>query len=406
MTRQLEVALIIDPTKPYDRKIVRGVAAFVQSERLNWSLYVEEDASGCLPDLKNWDGDGILANLDNRRVASALTKLCVPIVAIGGGYGYYKTNSKIPYIRTDNCAIAELAAEHLLNLGLRSFAFCGEPPDRFNGWAKERQVAFSQYLNRLGFECRIFTGKHRASSHWKQSQSELTKWLRSLPIPVGLFACKDARARHALQACRTAQLRVPEDVAVVGVDNDDIMCELSRPPLTSIEQGAMRIGSEAALVLHLLMSGKKPPVSTAVQPEGIVERQSTDLLATDDEDVAGALRYIRECACKPIQVRDVLEIANVSRSTLEARFRELIGRSIHSEIRRVQMERAIKLLKTSRMSMKQISNEIGASSVQYFTTLVREYAGCTPGSVRSGSLRTTNRQQLQAPWRALQPLSG
>ncbi|HMP07360.1 MAG TPA: hypothetical protein PJ982_13495 [Lacipirellulaceae bacterium] len=140
MPRPLEVALIVDPSKPYDRRIIRGVAAFVRAQHRDWSLYVEEDPVARLPHLEAWGGDGVVANFDDRRIARAVSNANVPVVAIGGGYGYYNDNPRIPYVRTDNRAIAELAARHLLDLGHRRFAFCGEPPNRCNGRASGRKL--------------------------------------------------------------------------------------------------------------------------------------------------------------------------------------------------------------------------------------------------------------------------
>lgn len=382
MSRPREVALIIDPTKPYDRRLVRGVAAYVESEAIDWSLYVEEDPASRLPDLETWAGDGILANFDNRRVARAVSKLGIPVVGIGGGYGFYKQDTNVPYVRTDNKAIAEMAASHLLELGLHHFAFCSEPPNRSNGWAKERQKAFHQSVTDAGFPCEVYTGRHTAVQHWRPLQEELQNWLTTLPSPVGLMACNDGRARHVLQACRAKGLRVPVDIAIVGVDNDDIMCKLSRPSLTSIEQGTRRIGYEAAAILNALMLGEQPQQRTAVPPECLVKRQSTDILAVDNEDVAAALKFIRQHACDPIQVKDVLRVANLSRSTLEARFRDLLGRTVHAEIRRVQLENTLRLLKTSKMPIKEIVREVGASSVQYFTAMIHQATGQTPGQIR------------------------
>ncbi len=383
MSRPREVALIIDPTKPYDRRIVRGVATYVENEAVDWSLYVEEDPASRLPDLETWAGDGILANFDNRRVARAVSKLGIPVVGIGGGYGFYKQSTNVPYVRTDNRAIAEMAASHLFDLGLRHFAFCSEPPNRSNGWAKERQEAFHQIVADAGFSCEVYTGRHTAAQHWRPLQEELQNWLASLPRPVGLMVCNDGRARHVLQACRTKGLSVPEDIAIVGVDNDDIMCKLSRPSLTSIEQGTHRIGYEAAAILNGLMLGKQPQQRTAVPPECLVKRQSTDILAVEDEEVAAALKFIRHHACDPIQVKEVLLVAGLSRSTLEARFRDLLDRTVHAEIRRVQLENAVRLLKMSKMPIKEIVHEVGASSVQYFTAMIHRATGQTPGQIRN-----------------------
>jgi LacI family transcriptional regulator len=384
MARRCEVALIVDPSKPYDRRIIRGVAAFVRHHRCEWSLYVEEDPVGRLPHLDAWAGDGIVANYDDRRIATAVNGANVPVVAIGGGYGYYTKNPRIPYVRTDNRAIAKLAAQHLLDLGHRRFAICGEPPNKFNGWAAERADAFAAHVRAAGHPCDVYTGRYVAARQWRGSQRDLWRWLGTLDPPVGMMAANDGRALHVLQACRAAQLRVPDDVAIVGVDNDDVMCDVCSPPLTSVEQGARRIGFEAAALLNVMMNGGAPSRRlTAVPPEGLVARQSTDVLATSDADVAEALRFIRRRACDPITVRDVLETAKLSRSTLEARFREALGRSIHAEIRRVQLEAAKRLLATTNAPLKEVARQAGFSTVQYFTAVFREATGHTPGVARA-----------------------
>jgi LacI family transcriptional regulator len=388
MQHRPEVALIIDPSSPYDRRIVRGVAAYVQQSQREWSLYVEEDHFDRLPDLKAWGGDGILANFDDRRVAAAVTSLGIPVVGVGGGYGYYEDNPQIPYVRTDNRAIARMGAQHLIDLGFRQFAFCSEPPTRSNGWAKERADAFVEAIEEAGFPCEVFAGRHSPAKQWRLSQAALQKWIAKLKTPIGLMACCDGRARHVLQACRFVGRRVPEDVAIVGVDNDDVMCELAQPPLSSVEQGAMRVGYEAAALLDDMMHGKRPAHQrTAIPPERVVARHSTDVMAVADAEVAEALRFIRQNACRPIQVRDVLDMARMSRSTLDARFRAAIGRSIHLEIRRVQIETAERLLITTSMPIKEVVQRVGVSSVQYFTAMMRNATGKTPGEIRKAALR-------------------
>jgi len=381
-----EVAIIIEPARPYDRRIIRGVAAFVAENYREWSLYVEEDPIARLPDLDAWGGDGILANFDDRRIAEAVVRSDVPVVGVGGGYGYYDDNPRIPYVKTDNEAIAELAAQHLLDLGFQRFAYCSEPANRINGWARERATAFRGAVERAGFTCDTYIGRYTAAQRWRESQEGLQRWLKTLETPVAVMACHDSRARHLLQACREVNLRVPEDVAVVGVDNDDVMCELTRPPLSSIEQGTRRIGYEAAALLDLLMEGGEPPaVVTKVPPEGLVPRQSSDVLAIEDRDLAESLRFIREHACDPIGVRDVVKFAKVSRSTLEGRFRAALNRSIHAEIRRVQVDEAKRLLMTTKIPIKEIAKRVGVSSVQYFTSTLRRATGKTPGQLREES---------------------
>jgi len=383
MTSRREVALIIDASKPYDRRVVRGVAAYARSANQDWLFYLEEDTRRMLPDLSTWAGDGIIANFDDRRVARAVSDLDIPVVGIGGGYGYYDESSGIPFVCTDNQAIGRLAADHLLNLGFRRFAFCGEPPNRFNTWGQERAEAFIGHVQEAGYRCEKYTGRHTAARHWREMQAKMQDWLNSLTPPVGLMASYDIRARHVLEACRTLGLRVPEDIAIIGVDDDDIMCELSSPPLTSITQGTRQIGYEAAALLDAMMQGAEPPRQiTAVAAEGLIARRSTDIIAIEDADVTAALQLIRQRACDPIRVQEVVDKAFVSRSTLESRFQEHLGRSIHEEIRRIQFDQARQLLMTTNLPIKQVAQQIGIPSVQYFTVAFRQETGQTPGQFR------------------------
>ena len=377
-----QVALIMKSSQRYDRRIVRGVATRVR-ETGNWSLYVEEDPELRIPELRDWRWDGIIADLDDRETAQTVGRLRIPVVGIGGGYGWYDAESAIPYVTTDNRAIGELGAEHLLNCGLRRFAYCGFPRTRINGWSTERAAAFRRRIGEAGFSCSTFTGRKRTARQWGKLQSELSEWLVSLPKPIGLMTCNDIRARHVLEACRNLQIRVPDDMAMVSVDNDEVMCELISPSLTSIEQGSLQIGYQAALILERLMAGKKVPRKRVlIGPENIVIRQSTDTLAVEDETVARAVAFIRARACEGIQVSDVLKLVDVSRSTLDNRFRATLGRTIHAEMQRVKIERAKRLLTTTGIPVKDVAARCGFDYLQYFTTVFRHHTGQTPAEYR------------------------
>ena len=382
MAKTLQVALICNVSRPYDRRIIAGIARYVR-EAGNWSLYAEEDPVQKLPDLPTWQGDGIIADFDDRRVAAALRGVTIPVVGIGGGRGWYDPASKTPYFLTDNTGIARLAAEHLLNCGFRNFAYCGYPATRVNIWSAERGRIFKETIEAAGFPCGVYTGRHSTARRWEDLQGGLSEWLGSLELPLGLMACNDARARHVLEACRRIGARVPDDVAVLGVDNDEIMCELSRPPLTSVEQGTMRMGYEAAVLLDKLMSGGNArKTEYLIAPDGLVRRQSTDILAVTDPQLARALRFIREHACEGIQLRDVLQQVDVSCSTLAKRFRTALGRTIHAEIQRVQIERAKDLLGTTGLPIKDVARNCGFSFLQYMTTVFRRSTGYTPAEYR------------------------
>ena len=384
-TRQ--VALIVDAARPYDRRIIRGVADYAR-EVGNWVLHVEEDPLRSLPDLHDWPGHGIIANLDDRRVAAATKGLARRLVRVGGGRGWGDPALAAAYVETDNETIVRLAVEHLMDRGFTRLAYCGFPRNRLNPWSDERAAAFKRRVGEAGLSCWVYRGRHATARKWADLQRELAVWLSSLQKPLGLMACSDVRARHVLETCRTIGARVPEDVAVIGVDNDEMVCELTDPPLTSVEQGARRIGYQAAEVLDQLMAGKTPGQLTfVIKPEGVVCRRSTDALAIEDTAVSDAVRFIRRHACGGIQVPDVVKAANVSRSTLEVRFKAVMGRTIHGEIRHEQIERAGQLVTTTDLPLKQIAARTGFKHVQYMTTLFRRHLGQTPAECRKQSRR-------------------
>jgi len=377
------VAVILDASRPYDRLIIGGVAQFAR-EQTNWCLYVEEDPLQKLPDLASWHGDGIIANFDDRRVAAAIRGLGIPLVGVGGGYGWYDPASDIPYIYTDNAGIARQAADHLLACGFEQFAYYGCPRTRTTGWAEERGEAFARVCQQAGKPCEVFVGQHKTPRRWEPLQQELADWLGSLRKPVGLMACHDARARYVLEACRQAGLKVPDDVAVIGVDNDEMICELTDPPLSSVDQAARRVGYEAARLLHdrLVGGGSRSPAKIVVPPVGVVTRASTDTMATSDEAVVATLRSLRADPRQKPDIEALAERACVSRSTLEKRFRGVVGRSIHQEHVRLKLTLVRRLIADSSLPLKTVANRCGFSSVQYMTTFLQRHLGSTPARLR------------------------
>ena len=377
------VAAILNASRPYDRLIIGGVARFAR-EQTSRSLYVEEDPLQKLPDLASWHGDGIIANFDDRRVAAAIRGLDLPIVGVGGGYGWYDQASEIPYVYTDNVAIARQAAGHLLARGLRQFAYYGCPRTRTTGWAEERGEAFVAACQQAGKPCEVFVGRHQTPRRREALQQELAAWLVGLPKPVGLMACNDARARYVLEACRLVGLKVPDDVAMIGVDNDEMICELTDPPLSSVDQAARRVGYEAARLLQGRLVGRdrRLPVKIVVPPVGVVTRASTDTMATSDEAVVATLRSLRADPREKPDVEALAEQACVSRSTLEKRFREVVGRSIHQEHVRLKLAIVRRLIADTSLPLKTVANRCGFSSVQYMTTFLQRHTGSTPARLR------------------------
>ena len=365
------VALIYDARLAYDLKVMAGVAAYMQ-ENANYSVYIEENAlkDQRLPDLKTWGGDGIIADFDHPAVARAVTRSRLPVVGFGSGYGWYVRGSSIPYFFSNNTMIARMAAEHLLTRGFRHFAYVGYARTRINAWSEEREVAFARAVGARGFSCAKYLHHYETSLQWASAQRSLAKWLRSLPMPLGVFAANDAQARNVLEACRACGFRVPDNVAVIGVDNDELLCQLISPPLSSVEQGARRLGYEAAALLDQLMCGKKPRRRRfVIDPTGIVTRQSTDTLAVEDAAVSKAMAFIQEHAFEGIKVPDVVKTVAVSRSGLETRFVKAFGYTVHAAIRRVQLERVRRLIATTNLPLKQVAANTGFRSVQHMTTL-------------------------------------
>ena len=385
------VAVILDAARPYDRLIISGVSQYVR-EHAFWRLYVEEDPLQKLPDLKHWQGHGIIANFDDRHVAKAIRGLDIPIVGVGGGYGWYDPASGIPYIFTDNATIGRLGAEHLLACGFEHLAFYGYPRTATSGWSEERAEAFAAACAAFGRPCQVFTGRHGTARRWEELQRDLATWIAGLPRPVGLMACNDVRARHVLEACRTLALRVPHDVAVLGVDNDEMICELTDPPLSSVDQSARRIGYEAAAMLDRLIQvgGSSRTARRAAAPErivvppiGVIARASTDTMATSEEDVVRTLQRLRENPWRKPDIAALASEACVSRSTLDHRFKAVVGRSIHEEFVRLRLAGVRRLIADTDLPLTTIAARTGFPSVQYMTTFLHRHTGLTPARLRT-----------------------
>ncbi len=381
MHTRRKVAIILQLWHNYDRCILEGIASWCRENR-NWLVFVEEIAQTRVPELKDRGFDGLIVNFDIADIGKALQGLEIPVVGLGGGAGDYDIPSKIPYIATDNHQIGRLAAEHLLERGLRHFAFCGYPRSRTNPWVQERAEGFTARLAEAGYECPLFKGSFLRPEQWEGTQRELVAWLEALPRPLGIMACFDARARQVLEACRSLDLKVPDEVAVIGVDND-VICDLADPPLSSVEQGCRQIGRQAAITLAELMDGHElDTLFRRMPPLGIVKRQSTDLIYVDDPGVAEALRLIRQGACSGLQVSSLLDKLQISRSTLDKRFRAAIGRSADEEIRRVRLDTAKDLLCRTDLRLHDIAIRAGYSHEQYLSAVFNKELKMPPAQYR------------------------
>jgi LacI family transcriptional regulator len=286
----------------------------------------------------------------------------------------------LPLIFNDHLAIGRMAAEHLLQRGFTQFAFIGHPGIY---WSENRLKGFRETVEAAGWRCEEFrsSGKTMRRYHqrsWEKELEQVAEWVHALPKPAGLMACNDFRAVQLLDACRRAEVAVPEEVAVIGVDDEEVACQMANPPLSSVVPNAVHIGFEAAALLDLLMKNKKPLYRELyVPPTGIIARRSTDATAISDPIVAGAMRFIREHACAGINVDDVLTHLAVSRSTLQRCFQRLLNQSIHDAILAERLRKVKELLIETNLSREEIARCSGFTHPEYLSAVFKQQHGMT-----------------------------
>ena len=382
------VALLIESSRSYGRELLMGIAKYVRIHG-PWSIEFQEgDPAEHFPKwFGRWKWDGIIARVSTVAMAEIIGRTKVPVVDLSGSLPEFR----FPRIRSDEEAVGRMAAEHLLERGFKNFAFCG-----FNGtdWSDLRRASFERRVAKAGFNCQAFEyegpiGSGSASDyeeHGERHERDLMRWLQSLPKPCGLMACNDARGRQVLNGCREVGVAVPDEVAVIGVDKDEIFCELSDLPLSSVILNTQQIGFEAAALLARLMAGESADTSSIlVKPLGVMARQSTDVLAMDDRHIAKALKQIREQACKGLDVESLLKSVPLSRSVLERRFSQILGISPKAEILRVRLDRVCRLLAESDLSLAEVAQKAGFEHPEYMSRLFKKKMGITPGEFRKQS---------------------
>jgi LacI family transcriptional regulator len=393
------VALLIESSRAYGRATLSGVARYIR-QHAQWSVFLQEQ-SLCddLPDwFANWRGDGIITRMENSALAGTLKKLGVPVVYLRN----ISAAVKAPSVLTDNPAVSKMAFEHLRERGFRHFAFCG-----YNGadYSDERRDSFVQFVTEAGLRCHVFSeplpdGEFNTAAYEEAGLKDgplVAQWVQQLPKPVGLMACNDMRGQQVLNACRTARVAVPDDVAVIGADNEEVLCDLSEPPLSSVVPNGERVGYEAAELLDRLMHGQ--PVRAAptfIGPNAVVARRSTDVLAIEDRQIAAAVHFIREHACENIDVGDILRAVPLSRSTLERRYEKILGRSPKQDILRFRLNRAKQLLVETDMTLDAIAEKVGLEHTEYLGRIFKKKFGLTPAKFRAGARMADANDQLPA----------
>lgn len=359
--------------------MLRGVAHYERSHS-SWVTYLDDEgrAEVDLRWIRSKKWHGVISRHTTPALAQACAELRIPLVDVSDN----PSLPQVSKIRADSAALGHLGAEHLVERGYRQFAFCSYTNQR---WARERRDGFVEALALAGHPCEVFEieAPSQATPPWEASSADaLRLWIRSLPRRVGVMACSDLCAFQLVRAADSAGVLVPEQMGILGANNDQMRCELANPPISSVAANSFQTGYLSAQHLDDLMAGRAGVTDLRVEPIGVITRKSTDVLAVGDPLVAQALAYIRENACRGISVDEVLRNVLVSRSKLESRFRRHVGRSPQAEIRRVQVACIIQLLLETDLPLTEIAERTGFVHVEYMCVVFKRLTGESPGRYR------------------------
>jgi len=383
----VQVALLVDVSLGCGRGISLGVSNYAATKG-KWIFFPHEHPKPeKLPEwMERTRVDAVIAYRANLDILKKIRSLGIPAVNVHGRF----QDPAIPVIRTDAFSLVLMALRFLATCGFRNLAFCGFPGIFFSD---QREQAFRHHAREFSGDPRVFEGSgepvveydpYRQKGYSPDGGGGLSRWLRSIPKPVGILACNDIRALQVINACRASGIRVPEDVAVIGVDNDEVLCRLSRPTLTSIEQDTEAIGTLAASLIDTMLSGRKVPLFHEVPPKGIMERQSTDVLVSGNPLVTKAARIIRDRIADEISIKELCSLLSVSRSTLDKIFYENLGRTASEEIHRFRMRKCMDLLLNSEWKIHDIARRCGFSSLNHLGRVFKRETGLSPQEFRSG----------------------
>ncbi len=379
------VALLIETSRGYGRGLLRGIVRYA---RLHgpWSFYITPgDFEQALPKMKLWGGAGIIARVETLKMAHAVLAADVPTVLLDADpriTGDVPRLEKLSEVSSDSEGAVRMGVDHLLERGFEYVAYVGIP---HRVWSDRRLAAFNVVMRESGCEPYIYPlPRRKRDFSWEREQTSLARWIEELPKPVGVMACNDDRGRGVLEACRMAGVCVPEEVAVIGIDNDELLCELADPPLTSVALNTEHGGYRTAHLLDQLMQHK---ITTAqhlvVEPTQVVARRSTDVQAYNGREVGAALSFIHRNRARNFTVSDVAKTVGISRRNLEVKFRRALGRTILSEIQRVRLDHAKRMLRDTDLPIPDVAESSGYNSASYLTQVFRKEVGVSPAKYRT-----------------------
>jgi LacI family transcriptional regulator len=385
-----KIILLIDFSEEYCKSLLRGITKY-SKEHVPWvfcrmpTLYRETiGIEGIVKWAKEWGAKGIIGQLYNNSDIKQITDAGIVLMAMD----FKERFSDIPNITGGYYETGRIGAEYFLKKGFKNFAFYG-----FKNivWSRERALGFEERVKLNGFKVEFFEQKKsRSRELWYYKPSALSHWLNALPKPVALMSCDDNQGQHVTEACKLAGIRIPEEVAVLGVDNDETICNLSDPPLSSIMLDTEKAGYEAARLMDNLINTKTQDIyDIVVEPTQVITRQSTDIYAANDKYIVAALKFIHQNTENNIQVQHVLKQVPLSRRALEKRFQQITGFPIYKYIHTLRIEKfAAKLLETDK-TILEISQETGFIDSKNISRQFKEIKGCKPNEYREKYLIKT-----------------
>ncbi|MBK1856235.1 DNA-binding transcriptional regulator [Verrucomicrobiaceae bacterium 5K15] len=378
------IGVMIETGRSFSRGLIQGIAQYAK-EHGPWQIILHEHhrEAGVPKWLEDWDGDGLITRVYDPDLADFLAAAPYPVVDIAGSSGH----PQIPSVQVDQKLMARSVAEFFLNAAFSSFAFCGYPGLRYSD---EHQAAFLQELASRGFSASVYHAPDQRITHDlnqreefnPEGSPELTEWVLSLPKRTAIFTCTDLRALQLQMCIKNAGKRIPEDISVLGLGDETVMCSLANPELSSVRHDSRTM---AKLACHWMQNLIDQEDLAAPVPQNftITERASTDAIASDDPLLVKAMRFIRANCHKTINAQSVLSHVERSRNTVETRFRNYLGRTVADEILRLRIERARLILTRTNLSIEQTAHSCGFATVAHFTRLFKKETSYTPGSYRS-----------------------
>ena len=370
------IVLLLSAFKTH-RDALKGIIHYARLHA-PWEFHIIEgrEAEQSTLDIKTWNADGLIAYANNNDYCKTILQANIPCIVIDP---WDHRQAKFPpdqynIVRCDSFAVGKAAADFFLRQKYKHYGYVSEAKNV--QWSQERENGFASQIHAAGFECHIYENHSpREQNDWGVEQKQLKQWLLDLPKPIALFAAMDVRGRQVIEVCRHANLSVPYEVAVLGVDNDELLCESTNPPLSSLMMSFEEACFEGAALLDRLMKGKEnsPPTLIHYGPREVIARRSTNPKIISDKLVIDALEFIEVNACVPISVSDVVKHLGVSRRSAEMRFYKEQRHTILDQINRIRLEKVMTFLKETNLSIAEISKIAGYNNENYLANVFRKH---------------------------------